>query len=225
MTTTNATAPLDLDTIKPWLDTCPACDAGLPASCTCPPGDYRSPMLELVREVERLRATVEEFRQAHGNATYLADNLAATKVERDEFEAERDAARAELQRMRDTAERFADNGVAKRIAGIMFEAEPIAGCAFCGESGTCLRHMAEAVVDAIREEQLVVLTAEAADQIIEAAKARERAGRDERLSRISGWHARETAPGGMVGDYCIECGHRWPCDTRKMADGTYVDED
>jgi hypothetical protein len=47
----------------------------------------------------------------------------------------------------------------------------------------------------------------------------------ERLARISGWHARETGPAGTVGDYCTECGHRWPCDTQRMADGTYVDED
>lgn len=46
----------------------------------------------------------------------------------------------------------------------------------------------------------------------------------ERLSRISGWHERETGPAGTVGDYCIECGHRWPCDSRRMADGVYVDE-
>ena len=47
----------------------------------------------------------------------------------------------------------------------------------------------------------------------------------ERLARISAWHARETGPGGTVGDYCTECGHRWPCDTRRMADGTYADEE
>lgn len=47
----------------------------------------------------------------------------------------------------------------------------------------------------------------------------------EQLARISGWHARETGPGGMVGDFCIECGHRWPCDTRQMADGAYREGD
>jgi hypothetical protein len=46
----------------------------------------------------------------------------------------------------------------------------------------------------------------------------------DRLQRIGTWHSRETADGGMVGDYCVECGHVWPCDTRKMADGTYEDE-
>lgn len=46
----------------------------------------------------------------------------------------------------------------------------------------------------------------------------------DQLQRIAGWHARETAPGGMVGDFCVECGTRWPCDTRKMADGTYVEK-
>lgn len=46
----------------------------------------------------------------------------------------------------------------------------------------------------------------------------------ERLARISAWHARETGPAGTVGDFCTECGHRWPCDTSRMADGTYTDE-
>lgn len=47
----------------------------------------------------------------------------------------------------------------------------------------------------------------------------------ERLARISAWHARETGPAGTVGDYCTECGHRWPCDSRRMADGTYTDDE
>lgn len=45
------------------------------------------------------------------------------------------------------------------------------------------------------------------------------------LDRIAAWHSRETAEGGMVGDFCIECETRWPCDTRRMADGTYEDPD
>jgi hypothetical protein len=46
----------------------------------------------------------------------------------------------------------------------------------------------------------------------------------ERLDRIAGWHARATGPAGMVADDCTECGQRWPCDTRRMAEGTYVDD-
>jgi hypothetical protein len=46
-----------------------------------------------------------------------------------------------------------------------------------------------------------------------------------RLGRIAMWHSRETAPGGMVGDHCTECGNLWPCDTRKLADGVFVDPD
>lgn len=52
-----------------------------------------------------------------------------------------------------------------------------------------------------------------------------RNGLADRLDRISTWHSRETADGGMVGDYCVTCGEKWPCDTRRMADGTYVDEE
>lgn len=47
----------------------------------------------------------------------------------------------------------------------------------------------------------------------------------DRLSRISTWHTRESGPAGMVGDFCNECGNRWPCDTSRMADGTYTDEE
>ena len=47
----------------------------------------------------------------------------------------------------------------------------------------------------------------------------------ERIGRIADWHARETGPAGTVGDYCTECAHRWPCPTRKMADGTWTDAD
>lgn len=43
---------------QPFLNQCPSCDAGLPSGCTCPQGDYRPVMLDLVREVERLRARV-----------------------------------------------------------------------------------------------------------------------------------------------------------------------
>jgi hypothetical protein len=45
-----------------------------------------------------------------------------------------------------------------------------------------------------------------------------------KLARIGAWHARETADGGMVGDYCVECGNVWPCDTRRLVDGTFEDE-
>lgn len=36
---------------------------------------------------------------------------------------------------------------------------------------------------------------------------------DWRLARIREAHAREIADGGMVGEYCIECGWAWPCAT------------
>ncbi|MDP8971211.1 MAG: hypothetical protein M3N52_12100 [Actinomycetota bacterium] len=46
----------------------------------------------------------------------------------------------------------------------------------------------------------------------------------DRLQRISTWHSRETGPAGTVGDYCSECGRASPCDTRRMADGTLVED-
>lgn len=53
----------------------------------------------------------------------------------------------------------------------------------------------------------------------------ERGGWRDRLSRIATWHSRESGPAGTVGDYCNECSHVWPCDTRRMADGTYTDDE
>lgn len=47
----------------------------------------------------------------------------------------------------------------------------------------------------------------------------------DQLQRIASWHSRETGPGGTVGDFCVECGTVWPCDTRRLADGTYENED
>lgn len=40
------------------------------------------------------------------------------------------------------------------------------------------------------------------------------------LSKIALNHARESGPGGTVGDYCVECDHRWPCPTYLHASGT-----
>jgi hypothetical protein len=51
------TAPrVDLiERARPFLQQCGSCDAGLPMACTCPSGDYRPVMADLVAEVERLR--------------------------------------------------------------------------------------------------------------------------------------------------------------------------
>jgi hypothetical protein len=38
-----------------------------------------------------------------------------------------------------------------------------------------------------------------------------------RLNRIATWHCRESFGGGLVGNYCVECHGRWPCDTYCMA--------
>lgn len=47
---------------------------------------------------------------------------------------------------------------------------------------------------------------------------------DMRLGRIIAWHTRETGPAGTFGDYCNECGRRWPCDTFKFAAGAEDDD-
>jgi hypothetical protein len=45
---------------EPFLSQCGTCDVGLPYACNCPTGDFRPVMLDLVREVERLRSLVGE---------------------------------------------------------------------------------------------------------------------------------------------------------------------
>nr|WP_221374363.1 hypothetical protein [Actinoplanes polyasparticus] len=47
----------------PFLNVCGSCDIGM-GSCTCPTGDYRPVMLELYREVERLRAVAWQLHNA-----------------------------------------------------------------------------------------------------------------------------------------------------------------
>lgn len=49
------TSPDPVEAAKPWLQMCAPCDLGLPTRCTCPSGDFRSIILALVNEVERLR--------------------------------------------------------------------------------------------------------------------------------------------------------------------------
>lgn len=49
----------------PFLTQCGNCDASLPQSCTCPQDDYRPVMLDLVREVERLRAMQPKAMHVH----------------------------------------------------------------------------------------------------------------------------------------------------------------
>lgn len=41
----------------------------------------------------------------------------------------------------------------------------------------------------------------------------------ERVDRVRAWHSRETGEAGTVGDFCNECGARWPCATRQLLDG------
>jgi hypothetical protein len=45
----------------------------------------------------------------------------------------------------------------------------------------------------------------------------------ERLARLASWHSRITGPAGTFDDYCARCSERWPCEDRRMADGTHDD--
>lgn len=54
-----------------------------------------------------------------------------------------------------------------------------------------------------------------------AALAQALSTAEERLSRIADWHSQKRGPAGTVDGFCTECETRWPCDTRRLADGTY----
>jgi hypothetical protein len=61
---------IDLEAIdKKWLGICGACDAGI-GMCTHPTEDYRPVMLELVREVERLRSVIATAGNVRDIATH-----------------------------------------------------------------------------------------------------------------------------------------------------------
>lgn len=53
---------LDLEAISAeFLRQCGSCDAGVSVICTCVGRDYRPTMLDLLREVERFRETLEDL--------------------------------------------------------------------------------------------------------------------------------------------------------------------
>lgn len=53
---------IDLEAIRTeFLNLCGSCDAGIPSKCTCSDRDFRPVMLELVREVERLHAELNNL--------------------------------------------------------------------------------------------------------------------------------------------------------------------
>ena len=65
---------VDLDAIKAkWLGQCGACDAGI-GMCTHPEEDYRPVMLDLVREVERLRELLAPERIGADHAMVALDS-------------------------------------------------------------------------------------------------------------------------------------------------------
>jgi Holliday junction resolvase RusA-like endonuclease len=66
---------LDLDAIKErWLNVCGACDAGI-GECSHPDADYRPVMLELVRELEGLRAELDAALTAMERAVEDRDRM------------------------------------------------------------------------------------------------------------------------------------------------------
>lgn len=99
---------LDLRAIEEeFLNQCGPCDFGMSGACDCATRDYRGTMLDLVREVERLREVEAERDEARRACADLAMQLAAAIVEIGDLRADRneqyrtltghaDQARAEL---------------------------------------------------------------------------------------------------------------------------------
>ncbi|HWB36178.1 MAG TPA: hypothetical protein VHA75_09150 [Rugosimonospora sp.] len=70
---------------------------------------------------------------------------------------------------------FTDTTVTDRIARILDETEPALDCVQCWVTlRPCRYHQAEAVVNAMRAQELWVLTPEAGDEIVEHIRADER---------------------------------------------------
>lgn len=78
-------APLDLSAVTAeFLQQCPACDIAMPEhGCNCPQRDYRSTMLDLVREVERLRTEVATLTIERDNARRDSDVLTRTLADQE----------------------------------------------------------------------------------------------------------------------------------------------
>jgi len=73
---------------------------------------------------------------------------------------------AEIRHLRATSERFTDPSVTEAMAREIASIKPAGDCGFCRYGHPCPRHAAEHLVNAMRAERLVVLTAQAADEII-----------------------------------------------------------
>ncbi len=59
------------------------------------------------------------------------------------------------------------DGVTDAVATIIGRVRPLSSCSNCGEiAGACPRHVAEAIVDAVRQETLVIMPASEADQVL-----------------------------------------------------------
>jgi hypothetical protein len=81
---------------------------------------------------------------------------------------------AEIQRLRSSSKRFTDPSVTEAMERELRSAMCETGCVDCliadnRDGRPCWRHLAQHLVDAMREERLVVLTIEAADEIIRTA--------------------------------------------------------
>lgn len=84
---------VDLDAIRnTWLSQCGPCEAGIPGSCTCPEGDYRTVLLDLVREIERKDEIVDrldtETERLNAEWNEAIDALIAVRAERDRLHTE-----------------------------------------------------------------------------------------------------------------------------------------
>jgi uncharacterized Zn finger protein (UPF0148 family) len=190
--------PLNLDAITAeWLQECGPHDYGvISTGCACPEGDYRPVMLRLVDEVRHLRADIDSLGHwycpncggyeatdvdddgamcaqcGHQIEWVEPDTLSRAKAYADTLREAKNRAFEEVERLRATSERFTDPSVTEAFAREIEAAKAVPGdppC--CFPDRPCPRHIAEHLVNAIRSERLVVLTVQAADEIIRHVEA------------------------------------------------------
>jgi hypothetical protein len=113
----------------------------------------------------------------------------------------------------DSTNGFADPTVTDRIARILAETPPALDCAQCRlhHLRPCRQHQAAAIVDAMRAQDLVALTRETADNIVETVRA-------QALTAAAGWYERRAGQFDEMRPSARNIGQDWMCVTEAVAD-------
>lgn len=98
---------LNITEARKWLEMCGSCDAGLPMSCTCPPGDIRTVLQEALAEVEQLRKHSITLNSISWRIAAALGDVpdGADSIEGDPSE-QADRLIAEVERLREESDRY-----------------------------------------------------------------------------------------------------------------------